>query len=136
MKEIKTYIANDGKVFEGKNARSNCMAYEKQKNANYIKETEKGFKKISVKLDSAIPAWWYGDDTNLWKVTLKSKKDYETLMDYFYAIYQVWEGYEEPVLYEPESYPYTTLIGAGTEWAYEYELGKMKKDLKNLLGQI
>lgn len=131
MREIKRCIAKDGKIFEGFDAERQCKAHERWLRADEIKEN---FKEIDIKeIKVPIAFWWYGDCAKGFKVTLKSKHEYETLLDYFYEFEDVWDGYPEPIMKEPENYPYTTIIGRGEEWAYEYNIEDYKRDLQMML---
>lgn len=141
MKEIRTtkmveqtevkFIADDGKVFIGEHAESECATYERRISRENV---EKAFERLDVK-EIAVPVieWWYGDYTKLWKVTLHSKKDYLAFTDYLYEVIGVYKG--DLTFEEPKEYPYTTLIGAGCEWAYEYS-GNMKEDLQKMIDQL
>ena len=135
MKEIITYIAEDGRVFEGINAKANCQAYERRNKDSYLKEIIEGFKKIATEIKVPVATWWYGDSAKAWKVTLNSKEEYQTLLDYLYVKGKVWDGHNR-IMEEPKQYPYTTIIGRGEEWAYEYKIEEYKKDLQKMLEDI
>lgn len=143
MKEIRTikmveqtevkFIANDGKEFVGENAQQECEAYERRMNREKVVEA---FNRLNAKqIEVPIAEWWYGDYTRLWKVTLESKKDYYTFVDYLIVEMGVWKG--DMSFEEPKEYPYTTLVGAGCEWACEYgSVDQMKSQLEELMKEL
>lgn len=128
-----TFVAEDGKKFTGENAQQECEVYERRCKKDKVIEA---FNRLDVKkIELPVVEWWYGDYTRLWKVTLESKKDYYTFIDYLIVEMGIWEG--DMGFEEPKEYPYTTLVGAGCEWAYEYgDVDKMKEDLQKVIEQL
>ena len=127
------FVANDGKEFIGENAQQECETYERRCNSNQVVEA---FNRIDAKqIDMPIAEWWYGDDAKLWKVTLESKKDYYAFIDYLIVEWGVYKC--DMNFKEPKEYPYTTLVGKGCEWAYEYgSIDQMKEQLQKLMEQL
>lgn len=128
------FVADDGKEFIGENAERDCRDYERTRDeAQVIKE----FERLDVK-EISIPTaeWWYGSDYDAWKITLYSKRDYIAFIDYMYKVRGIWEGQGNPILEEPKEYPYTTVVGAGYDWAYEYPIEAIKEDLQKTLEQL
>ena len=124
------FIAEDGKEFIGEHAENECATYERRMNDEKVKAA---FERLDIKeIKVPVAEWWYGDYARLWKVTLNSKKDYLAVIDYLVAIVGVYSG--DMNIEEPKEYPYTTLIGAGCEWAYEYS--DIKEDLQKMLEQL
>ena len=130
--EIK-FVANDGMEFIGENAKTKCEDYERRLDEARV---EKEFNKLDVKfLDVPVAKWWYGDDMYAFKITLYSKKDYIALMDYLSVVKGVWDGHEP--IKEPITYPCTTVIGGGYDWAYDYgDVDFFIKDLRTTLEQL
>lgn len=127
-------MAVDGKIFEGVDAELKCKRYERGLRADKIAEN---FKKIDIKeVRVPLAVWWHGDDAKCFKVTLKSKYEYTTLLDYFYEFDGVWDDSPKSVMEEPKEYPYTTLIGRGYDWAYEYKIENYKRDLQEMLQEL
>lgn len=128
-----TFIAEDGKKFIGENAERECADYERRCNRERVIDA---FERLDVKsIDLPIAKWWYGDDASLWKVTLHSKKDYLALTDYLIVGCGVYKG--DMNIEEPKEYPYTTLVGAGCEWAYEYgSVEHLREQLSKMMEQL
>ena len=143
MKEIRTikmveqtevkFIANDGKEFMGENAQQECETYERRCNKDKVIEA---FNRLDVKkIELPVVEWWYGDYSRLWKVTLESKKDYYAFVDYLIEEMGIYKG--DMNFEEPKEYPYTTLVGAGCEWAYEYgNVDMMKEQLQKMIEDL
>jgi hypothetical protein len=143
MKEIKTikmveqtevkFIADDGREFIGENAEYECKTYERRCNRERVIDA---FDRLDVqRIDLPLVEFWYGDYTRLWKVTLHSKRDYLAFVDYLIVEMGVYKG--DMSFEEPKAYPYTTLVGAGCEWAYEYGgVDQMKEQLNKMMEQL
>lgn len=136
MIEVTTYIADDGKVFKGEYAKAECQAYERNKTIDFLENIKNEFNKIAKEISVPIAVWWYGDCAKAWKVTLKSEKDYQVLLDYLYTCGKVNNYNANKVMETPTNYPYTTIIGRGEEWAYEYKIETFEDDLYTMLKDI
>ena len=127
------FVANDGREFIGENAQQECEAYERRCNRDKVVEA---YNRLDVKeIEMSVVEWWYGDYSRLWKITLESKKDYYAFVDYLIVEMGIYKG--DMNFEEPKEYPYTTLVGAGCEWAYEYGTAdQMKEKLQKMIEQL
>lgn len=140
MKEIRTtkmveqtevkFVADDGREFS---TEKECKDYERKCN---IDNVIKAFERLDVKkIDIPVIEYWYGDDARLWKVTLYNHADYVAFQDYLDEVVKVWDS--DMGIAEPKEYPYTTLVGAGCEWAYEYgSIESMKAKLQTMIEDL
>ena len=138
MKEIRTikmveqvevkFVADDGKVFVGDNAESNCLSYERQRDRQKV---EDAFKRLDA-IELTTPFIdWFNDSCCLWKITLTSKQDYFAMTDYFKVLREVWDTYVE----EPTEYPCTMLIGETYDCLSVYRRD-LKEELQKTLEQL
>lgn len=141
MKEIRTikmveqtevkFIAEDGKEFIGEHAENECATYERRINREKVVDA---FNRLDAKiLDVSFVQMWYGDYARMWQVTLNSKKDYFTLIDYLIIDQGIYSG--DCDIPEPKEYPCTMRIAAGCEWACAYN-GDLKQELQDILAQL
>jgi hypothetical protein len=126
--EVK-FIADDGTEFIGESAERKCRDYERQSNENKVKKEFERLDKKEIKLPFAN---WLDNEVQIWKVTLNSRADYFRLIDYCKITIGDWNEY---FMEEPKSYPYTTIVVTGCEWASEYKKD-FKEELQKTLEQL
>ena len=138
MKEIRTikmveqvevkFIADDGKEFIGENAERDCVTYERQCNEHKVKEA---FKRLDAKIIEMPFVDWYCETAETWKITLESKKDYYTMIDYFKVVRGCYDNYVEM----PTEFPCTLIVQKGWECISDY-CGDLKTQLQKVLEQL
>ena len=138
MKEIRTikmveqvevkFIADDGKEFAGENAERNCWEYERQRSRSKV---EDAFNRLDAKQIEMPLIDWYCEAAEIWKITLESKRDYFSMVDYFSVIYGCCDNYVE----EPKEFPCTMIVQRGWECISDYA-GNLKEQLQKALEQL
>ena len=107
QKEVK-YIADDGKVFDKE---YDCKRYEAEKRA---KEVDMKFSMLDKKMLDVPIADWYRCEGCTYKLTLHSRDDLDTLVNYYLA-HHFMVDYIKDVVAMVDSYPYTTIVDEGYE---------------------
>ena len=130
------YIANDGKVFEGSTAESDCKDYERRKNCD---KCEKEFKKLNPRFVPDPALDWVAAEDELWVVPLKSEADWLVLLDYV----KRGDGYMDTSYLEerkPSIFPTEIAIIIEYEYASYYGtkdelVAEMEKAIKAAKGE-
>ena len=138
MKEIRTikmveqtevkFVADDGKVFIGDNAESECVTYERQRSKVKV---EAAFNRLDAKRIDIPMIDWYCEAGDTWKIVLESKRDYLAMVDYF----MVCEGCCDNYTDEPKEYPCTVIVQKGWECFSDYH-EDLKAQLQKALEQL
>lgn len=138
MKEIRTikkvevtevkFVADDGKEFIGENAEYECKEYERK--CDVKKVTERFDRLNGTRIDVPLVNW-FCNEADIWKITLKSKDDYYSMIDYFEIVEHCCDDYLEM----PKEFPYTMTIIKGYEWIDKYN-GDLKEGLQKALEQL
>ena len=138
MKEIRTikmveqtevkFVADDGKEFVGENAERDCRDYERQSNR---KKVEERFDRLNGVRVNVPVVNWFSEEADVWRITLNSKDDYYSVIDYFKVVECCYDDYMKM----PNEFPYTMTIIKGYEWVDEYT-GNLKEELEKALEQL
>ena len=107
QKEVK-YIADDGKVFDKE---YDCIKHEAGKR---VKEVDMKFSMLDRKTLEVPIADWYRCEGCTYKLTLHSRDDLDTFVNYYLA-HHFMVDYIKDVVAMVDSYPYTTIVDEGYE---------------------